>query len=418
MRKGMLGFILHAKTSQKSFLLRGFFVKEPCLIKIFYSEVSLVTDEDYMREALRAAENAQGRTSPNPLVGAVIVRERRIIATGWHREAGTPHAEIHALRMAGELARGATLYVTLEPCAHYGRTGPCAKAVAEAGIARVVIALQDPNPKVAGKGMAILEEAGIEVKCGVLAREAARLNEAFLKWIQTGLPLVAMKTAMSLDGKIATFTGASQWITGEAARHRVHEYRDVYDGILAGIGTVLADDPSLTTRLEGGTGKNPVRIITDSMARTPLGSRLLTDGAAPVLIAVTEAAPKESVEALKSAGAEIIVAGPGPQVDMALLMRALGEREITSVFVEGGGTVNFSLLKAGLVDKVYAFVAPKIIGGREAKTPVEGEGFAELSEAAELIRLEAETVGRDVLLTGYVQKEVMPLWLQMDAEES
>ena len=229
---------------------------------------------------------------------------------------------------------------------------------------------------------------------------------------------MTLKTAMSLDGKIATFTGASRWITGEVARQRVHEYRDVYDGILAGIGTVLSDDPSLTARLEGGAGKNPVRIIADSMARTPVQAKLLTDGAAPVLIAVTEAAPADRVEALKAAGAELIVAGPGPQVDMTLLMKALGERDITSVFVEGGGTVNFSLLKAGLVDKVYAFVAPKLIGGREAKTPVEGEGFAELSEAAELTRLEAETVGRDVLLTGYVKKE-MALYLRAtdDAKE-
>ncbi len=375
--------------------------------------MSLLTDEEYMREALRAAENARGRTSPNPMVGAVIVRGGRIVATGWHREAGTPHAEVHALRMAGELAKGATLYVTLEPCAHYGRTGPCAKAVVEAGIARVVIALKDPNPLVAGKGIAILEEAGIEVRCGVLAREAARLNEAFLKWIETGLPLVAMKTAMSLDGKIATYTGASQWITGPEARQRVHEYRDVYDGILAGIGTVLADNPSLTARLPEG-GKNPVRIIADSMARMPLEAKILTDGAARTIIAVTEEAPAHRVEALKAAGAEIIVAGPGPQVDMALLMKKLGEQEITSVFVEGGGTVNFSMLKAGLVDKVYAFVAPKIIGGREAKTPVEGDGFATLEEAVELTALEAQTIGRDVLLTGYVQKEPLPLWLTLD----
>ena len=373
----------------------------------------MLTDEEYMREALRAAENARGRTSPNPMVGAVIVRGGRIVATGWHREAGTPHAEVHALRMAGELAKGATLYVTLEPCAHYGRTGPCAKAVVEAGIARVVIALKDPNPLVAGKGIAILEEAGIEVRCGVLAREAARLNEAFLKWIETGLPLVAMKTAMSLDGKIATYTGASQWITGPEARQRVHEYRDVYDGILAGIGTVLADNPSLTARLSEG-GKNPVRIIADSMARMPLEAKILTDGAARTIIAVTEEAPAHRVEALKAAGAEIIVAGPGPQVDMALLMKKLGEQEITSVFVEGGGTVNFSMLKAGLVDKVYAFVAPKIIGGREAKTPVEGDGFATLEEAVELTALEAQTIGRDVLLTGYVQKEPLPLWLTLD----
>ena len=375
-----------------------------------------MTDEDYMREALRVAENARGRTSPNPLVGAVIVRGGRIVATGWHRKAGTPHAEVHALRMAGELAKGATLYVTLEPCAHYGRTGPCAKAVVEAGIARVVIALKDPNPLVAGKGIAILEEAGIEVKCGVLAREAAKLNEAFLKWIQMGLPLVALKTAMSLDGKIATYTGASQWITGEAARQQVHKYRDEYDGILAGIGTVLSDDPSLTTRLPDDTGKNPVRIIADSLARTPVKAKILTDGAAKTIIAVTEAAPSDRVEALQAAGAEILVAGPGPQVDMPLLMKQLGEREITSVFVEGGGTVNFSLLKAGLVDKVYAFVAPKIIGGREAKTPVEGEGFATLTEAVELTDLEARTIGRDVLLTGYVQKKNMPLWLTLDRD--
>ena len=416
MRKGMLGFICMQSARKRGSFCGLVFLGRLCLIGISFCEVSYVTDEDYMREALRVAANARGRTSPNPLVGAVIVRQGRIVASGWHREAGTPHAEIHALRMAGELAKGATLYVTLEPCAHYGRTGPCAKAVAEAGIARAVIAMQDPNPLVAGKGIAILQDAGIEVECGVLSREAARLNEAFLQWIQTRMPFVAMKTAMSLDGKIATYTGASQWITGEAARLRVHEYRDVYDSILAGIGTVLADDPSLTARLPEGTGRNPARIIADSMARTPVTARVVTDGAAPTIIAVTEAAPKERVEALRSAGAEIIIAGAGPRVDMQFLLKKLGEREITSVFVEGGGTVNFSLLQTGLVDKVYAFVAPKLIGGREAKTPVEGEGFATLDEAVELTRLAAETLGPDVLLTGYVKKENMPLWLQMDEE--
>ena len=363
-----------------------------------------VTDEDYMREALRIARYAEGRTSPNPLVGAVIVRDGRIIAEGWHRKAGTPHAEIHALRMAGDLTRGATLYVTLEPCSHYGRTGPCAKAVAEAGIARVVVAMQDPNPKVAGRGMEMLRAAGVEVCCGVLAAEAARLNEVFLHWITTGLPFVALKTAMTLDGKIATHTGDSQWITGEASRLRVHELRDRYDAILVGIGTVLHDDPSLTTRLPDRQGKHPLRIVLDSMARTPRTAKLLTDGAAPTLIAVTARAPQERVAALRQAGAEVLVCGEGPRVDARALLKALGEREISSVFVEGGGRVNASLLAAGFVDKVYAFVAPKLVGGRDALTPVEGTGAERLSDAVTLTGLTAETVGEDVLLTGYVRK--------------
>ena len=229
----------------------------------------------YMREALRIAHHAEGRTSPNPLVGAVIVRDGRIIAEGWHRKAGTPHAEVHALRMAGDLARGATLYVTLEPCAHYGRTGPCAKAVAEAGIARVVVALLDPNPKVAGKGVAILRDAGIKVRVGVLEEEARRLNEVFLHWITTGLPFTVLKTAMTLDGKIATATGDSQWITNEASRLRVHAMRDRSDAILVGIGTELHDNPSLTTRLPDGAGNNPIRIIVDSQARAPLDAHVV-----------------------------------------------------------------------------------------------------------------------------------------------
>lgn len=372
-----------------------------------------MTDEDYMREALRLAEYARGRTSPNPLVGAVIVREGRIVAGGWHREAGTPHAEVHALAMAGELARGSTLYVTLEPCAHYGRTGPCAKAIAEAGVSRVVMALQDPNPLVAGKGAAMLREAGIEVKCGILAEEAARQNEVFLKWILTKQPFVLLKTAMSLDGKIATAAGDSRWITGEAARARVHEYRDICDGIMAGIGTVLADDPSLTARLPGG--RNPVRIIVDSRGRTPLASKVLTDGQAKTVLAVTAQASREKVAAFGAAGAEVLVAGDGPEVDLAVLMRELGKREICSILAEGGGTLNFSLLKAGLVDKVLAFVAPKLLGGQTAKTPVEGEGFAALSEAVELTEMTSEVIGGDVLLTGYVQKQGMHMFLKMKA---
>ena len=259
-------------------------------------------EEDFMREALLLAANARGRTAPNPLVGAVIVREGRIVGAGWHRKAGTPHAEVHALAMAGDLAHGATVYVTLEPCSHHGRTGPCAEALVKAGVKRVVTAMLDPNPLVAGKGKAMLEAAGVEVTVGVLAEEARRLNEAYLKWVTEKLPFVTLKTAMTLDGKIATAAGKSQWITGEAARQRVHEMRDVTDAIVVGIGTVLADDPSLTTRLADGTGRNPVRVIVDSRARTPLAAKVVQDGAAKTLVAVTCAAPEERCAALEATG--------------------------------------------------------------------------------------------------------------------
>lgn len=361
-------------------------------------------DEQMMARAISLARNGLGRTSPNPLVGAVIVRDGRIVAEGWHRKAGTPHAEIHALNMAGELARGATVYVSLEPCAHYGRTGPCAKALVEAGVSRVVVAMTDPNPKVAGKGIAILQEAGIQVTTGVLEQEARQLNEVFLKWITTGLPFVALKTAMTLDGKIATAAGQSQWITNEASRYETHRLRDVYDGILVGINTALADNPSLTTRLKEYQGRNPVRIVVDSRARLPLESKLVTDGAARTIVAVTAGAPADRVEALRSAGVEIIVAGNGGHVDMHSLMEQLGAMKIASVLVEGGGSVNFSLLQAGLVDRVYAFIAPKLVGGRNALTPVEGDGFRELKDAVELEDIQLRQLGSDVLLTGIVKR--------------
>lgn len=366
-------------------------------------------DVRYMRLALQMARNATGRTVPNPLVGAVIVQAGRVVATGWHRKAGTPHAEIHALNMAGELARGATLYVTLEPCAHYGRTGPCAVAVRDAGIARVVVGMRDPNPLVAGKGLKILTDAGVAVDVfpddSDIAACCWQLNEVFLKWIPHKQPFVVLKTAMSLDGKIATVTGESQWITGEAARARVHEWRDIYDGIMVGIGTVLHDDPALTTRLPAGRpGRNPIRIIVDSQARTPLTAQVVTDGAAPTIIAVTEEAPAERIAALEqSAQVEVLRCGSGPHIDVALLMQQLGEREICSIFVEGGGTLAYSFLDAGLVDKVEAFIAPLLIGGREALTPVEGAGSARLADAVRLHDVQYEQVGSDMLVTGYTR---------------
>ena len=361
-----------------------------------------MTDEKFMYEALRIARNAQGRTSPNPLVGAVIVKDGKIIAEGWHRQAGTPHAEIHALNMAGDLARGATLYVTLEPCSHFGRTPPCTQAIINAGISRVVAAMSDPNPKVAGRGFELLRAAGVEVEVGLLEAEARRLNEVFIKWITRRLPFVTMKFACTLDGKIATVAGESQWISSEASRRFTHHLRDINDAILVGVGTVLADNPSLTTRLV--EGKNPVRVIVDSNARTPLESKVVADNSAHTIVAVTANAPADKVSALKARGVEVITAGNSERVDLEELMHALAEREITSVLVEGGGTIHFSLLRAQLVDKVFAFIAPKIIGGSCALTAVEGAGFAKLSEAVELNDITATKLGEDILISGYVKE--------------
>lgn len=357
-------------------------------------------DESYMREALRLAEFARGRTSPNPLVGALIVRDGVVVANGWHRAAGEPHAEIHALRMAGDLARGAALYVTLEPCAHHGRTGPCAEAVIAAGVARVVVALRDPNPLVAGRGIAMLEAAGIEVVTGVLEDEARRQNETFLKWITTKRPFVTLKTAMTLDGKIASRTGASAWITGESARMRVHEYRDAYDAILIGIGTLLVDDPSLTARLPDRPGHHPLRIVLDSEARTPISAKLVTDGAAPTVIAVSERADPKRMNLLRACGAEVVTLG-AERVDIGCLLDWLGERECTSLFVEGGAEANWSFLAGGHADKVHAFIAPMLMGGAAAPTPVGGAGFDSPQTALRLGDVTVEQIGMDLLVTGY-----------------
>ena len=358
-----------------------------------------------MREALRLAALGRGRTSPNPMVGAVLVRDGRVVGAGWHRKAGTEHAEVHALRMAGDLARGATLFVTLEPCSHTGRTGPCAKAVIEAGVRRVVAAMGDPNPLVSGRGFQMLRDAGIEVSCCLLEAEARRLNEAFLTWVTEKRPFVTLKMAMTLDGKTATAGGESQWITGEEARLRGHVLRDENDAILVGIGTVLADRPSLTTRLPDGNGKNPLRVVLDSRARTPLDTPMLHDGAAPVWIAATEAAPPENVKRLREAGAEVIVAGAGEAVDLPLLLRTLGEKNICSLLVEGGSTVHFSFLRAGLADKVFAFVAPMLVGGKGATPAVGGEGFSRLADAARLADMKMEMVGNDICISGYIEKK-------------
>jgi diaminohydroxyphosphoribosylaminopyrimidine deaminase / 5-amino-6-(5-phosphoribosylamino)uracil reductase len=359
-------------------------------------------DIEYMRRALNLARQAIGRTSPNPMVGAVIVKDGLIIGEGYHHKAGMPHAEVHALDAAGEQARGATLYVTLEPCSHYGRTGPCAEAVIRAGIKKVVVAMTDPNPQVAGRGLTLLRAAGIEIVEGVLAAEAAKLNEIFIKWISTGMPFGLMKTAMTMDGKIATRTGQSKWITGEISRERVHLLRDNYDAIMVGIGTMLADDPQLTTRLSQG-GKNPLRVIVDSFARTPLSAKVLTDGQAPTIIAVTCDAPEYNVLALREIGAEVLIMPRSVTgVDLRELFGHLAKRDITSVLIEGGAAINAAALAANIVDKIQAFVAPKIIGGNGAPGPIGGMGPEQIDAAVKLEEMTAVPSGEDILISGYV----------------
>jgi diaminohydroxyphosphoribosylaminopyrimidine deaminase/5-amino-6-(5-phosphoribosylamino)uracil reductase len=357
-----------------------------------------------MRRALQLAALARGRTSPNPMVGAVVVRDGMIIGEGWHHRAGTPHAEIHALSEAGELARGATIYVTLEPCSHFGRTGPCADAIIKAGLKKAVVAMTDPNPLVSGNGLRRLQEHGIEVIDGVLAKEAAKLNEAFIKWISVKMPFGVLKTAMTLDGKIASFTGQSKWITDVPARQYVHSLRNTYDGILTGIGTVLADNPELTVRYMAD-GRNPIRIIVDSRGRIPLDAKVITDGLAPTIIAVTKAASEDKIRALEAVGAEVlIVPDLGGKVNIHALFKSLAEKNITSVLIEAGAEINAACLKANVVDKLYWFIAPKIIGGKSAPSPVSGEGIKEMSKALELEDFAQHTVGNDILINAYVKR--------------
>ena len=361
--------------------------------------MTVESDTRWMRRALRLALRGQGRTSPNPMVGAVIAKAGQLIGQGYHRQAGGPHAEIWALRDAGDKARGGTIYVTLEPCSHHGRTPPCTDALIQAGLARVVAAVEDPNPQVSGNGFRKLQEAGIEVTVGLLGDEARRLNAPYFKHTTTGLPFVSLKAAMSLDGKIATSTGESRWITGDKARALGHRLRAIHDAVLVGVGTVLADDPRLTVR--DARGRTPLRVIVDSRARTPAEAALLTADEVPPVIAVTRAAPGERLEALRRAGAEIWeMPSSGGQVDLSALMKRLGGRQVQSVLVESGGTLTAALLDANLADRVYFFVAPRLIGGAEAPTPVGGAGVAKLSEAWRLENVRMRRVGEDFLISG------------------
>ena len=360
----------------------------------------------FMRRALKLAGQAKGRTSPNPLVGAVIVKNGEVIGEGYHQKAGTLHAEVHALNAVGENAKGATLYTNLEPCCHWGRTPPCTEALIRAGIAEVYIAAVDPNPSVAGNGVRQLEKAGIGVHVGVCQQEAEKLNEVHTKYIQTGLPFVILKIAMSLDGKIATTSGESQWITSEASRHRGHEIRDAVDAILVGRGTVEIDNPTLTTRLQNRQGQDAIRIVMDSHGRTPTDTRVFNaESSAGVIVAVTSAAPIANIKALEASGAEVIIVpdAHGNRVCFKGLMEILGKREITSLLIEGGGEINASAVAAGIVDKVMCFVAPIIIGGRNAPGPIGGEGVSSLMDVPHLQRICITQIpGSDFLIEGYL----------------
>lgn len=364
------------------------------------------TDEYYMRRALRLAEKARGRTSPNPMVGAVVVKDGRVIARGYHRKAGTPHAEAIALAKAGSRARGATLYVTLEPCSHTNkRTPPCAPLVAASGVRRVVIAMTDPNRQVAGGGVKFLRSQGMEIATGVLETEARRLNEAYIKHVTTGLPFVTLKIAQTLDGRIATRTGESKWITGEEARLEAHRLRDRHDAILAGINTVIKDDPSLTTRIPGG--RDPVRIIVDSRLRIPLVSKVLTQrSTAGTIVATAGRPPSGKTREVLARGAEVLaVRSTEGRVDLRELMRRLGERGITSVLIEGGSEISASALAQGIVDKVVVFIAPMLMTGRDAVAAIGGRSPLNLSGAVGLQDVSARFVGRDLMIEGYVAQK-------------
>jgi len=364
---------------------------------------------EYMERALSLARLAMGYTSPNPAVGAMIVKDGLVVGMGYTQPAGSDHAEIMALHQAGDEARGATMYVTLEPCCHYGRTPPCTKAIIDAGISEVHIALLDPNPLVSEQGVKQLNEAGIKTYIGEYQQEACEINEAYTKFITTGLPFVIAKFAMSLDGKIATKTGDSKWITNEEARKYAHILRHTVDVIMVGVNTVIVDNPHLTARGCGGKGgvrkKQPLRLIVDSKGRIPLDSHIFQPPG-EVLLATVEPLESEKKRALTQANAEVLeLPGKKGLVDIEELLKTLGEREVVSVLVEGGGELLGSFFDYHLVDKVLTFISPIIIGGREAKAAVDGCGIRALCEAWNLNKLSVERFGDNILIGGYIDKE-------------
>jgi len=368
------------------------------------------TDESYLKQALKLAAKAKGRTSPNPMVGALVVKNDKIVGKGFHPAAGKPHAEIYALREAGNQARKATMYVTLEPCNHQGRTPPCTEAIIAAGISRLVIGMEDPNPKVAGKGIARLREAGIDAVSGILEDECHRLNEAYIKYITTNTPFVTLKIAASMDGRIATHAGHSHWITNDKSRRYVHQLRDETDAILIGIGTLLQDNPKLTTRLPQKKGHNPYRIIVDSRLRTPLHANIFGADAKEKLILATSCKNKENLKLYQDRAYHIlqIPTNEVGQLDLNILMKKLAQLEIMSVLIEGGSEISGSSVDAGIVDKFCFFYAPLLIGGRGAVGMVGGQGINFIPEAQRVKNLKIKHFGTDICVEGYLQSPPSP----------
>jgi diaminohydroxyphosphoribosylaminopyrimidine deaminase/5-amino-6-(5-phosphoribosylamino)uracil reductase len=362
-----------------------------------------MNDEDYMDKALALAARGAGHVAPNPMVGAVVVRDGQVVGEGFHQALGGAHAEVNAIDAAGERAAGATLYVTLEPCNHFGRTPPCTEKVLAAGIRRVVVAMADPNPDVRGGGNALLQARGIEVRCGVREAQARRLNESFIKFAATKRPFVVLKMAATLDGRIAASTGDARWVTGEAARAHVHRLRHAMDAILVGVGTVKADDPELTARLPEGPGKDPIRLVLDTRLSMSKRAKVLTQAStAPTYVVCGPEASDVDRRRLSANGARILDAAVRKgRIDLAALVGQLGKMGITSLLIEGGAQVAASALAADIVDKVVLFYAPKLLGGDDGTPMFRGQGAAWMKDALTLRDLTVERVGEDILVVGY-----------------
>jgi diaminohydroxyphosphoribosylaminopyrimidine deaminase/5-amino-6-(5-phosphoribosylamino)uracil reductase len=368
--------------------------------------VNVTEHKVHMARALELAERARGRVSPNPLVGAVVVRDGIIVGEGWHEGPGEPHAEVMALGSAGERARDATLYCTLEPCDHVGRTPACTGVVIQAGVSHVVVAASDPNPIVDGRGFARLRAAGIDVTVGPLEMESRRLNEAYERHVTTGLPFVTLKMAASLDGRTAARDGSSKWITGEAARVDVQAFRAMADAIVVGAGTAIADDPSLTIRDPGYSGPPPLRVVVDAAGRVPTGLRLFDDEAA-TLVVTTDDVENERVRAWEAAHAEveIVERDPSGRVSLPDLLSRLGKREVQSVLVEGGGSLAWGFVQAGCVDRLVLYLAPKLVGGADAPGVLMGDGVASITDALEVDIVSVERVGEDLKVVADVHRD-------------
>lgn len=358
-------------------------------------------NESFMKMAIELAKKGEGNVSPNPMVGAVIVKDGKVIGQGYHEKCGEGHAEVNAFKSLKEDPSEATMYVTLEPCSHYGKTPPCADLIIKNKISKVIIGMVDPNPLVAGKGIEKLKNAGIEVEIGVLESECIKLNEVFIKYITAKRPFVVLKAAMSIDGKIATKTGESKWISCEDSRLQVHKLRNKLSGIMVGVNTVIKDNPELTCRLEDGN--SPIRIIVDSTLRIPLNSKVLNNKDNKTIIATTNKVDMAKVEEISEMNAKVLIIDEKDgRVDLNKLMAKLGELNIDSILLEGGAILNYSALEEKIVDKVMMYISPKIIGGEESKTPIGGYGIDKLNNAFKLKNLKTSIVGEDILVEGYI----------------